>query len=153
MKLALLLLISCAIPSLAQFRTIEMTFKGIGCASCIESLPERLRRLRGVESAVIDDQAGTVTVRLATKNRVRLEQIRDFIEQDGTKAVKAAVEVAGEVTKSDGRWILEPASLGTQYELEGTELAIAAGPKRIWGEAPALHPASGRMIIRVSRMD
>ena len=67
----------------AQFRTVEMTFQGVGCASCLESLPSRVQRLRGVESATVDAKAGVLTVKLAEQNRVRVEQIRDFVEQDG----------------------------------------------------------------------
>lgn len=153
MRLPFLLLLSCAIPSLAQFRTMEIGFQGIGCVSCIESLPERLRRLRGVESAAVDGKAGTVTVRLAARNRVRLEQVRDLIEQDGTKAARAVVEVAGEVSRSDSTWILELTGLSTQYELEGKNITLSAGAKVIQGDLPILHTASGRLTIRVSRMD
>jgi copper chaperone CopZ len=152
MKLAALLVLF-AIPSLAQFRTIEITFRGIGCQSCIESMPERLKRLRGVESAAVDTAAGTVTARFAQKNRIRLEQIRDLIEQDGTKTVKAMVEVAGEVSQSGGKWVLTPAGAGTEYEIESAGALIAAGSGAFLGEAAPLHPDSGRIVIRVSRVN
>ncbi len=153
MKLALLLLIVCANPSPAQFRSVSIAVRGVGCASCMESLPERLRRVRGVESAEVNENKDTVTLRLAARNRVRLEQIRDFIEQDGTKAVKATVEVSGAVTRTEGVWILDPAGLNTQYQLEGTQPDLIPGTKIVQGDVPDLHPASGRVTIRVSRMD
>jgi copper chaperone CopZ len=150
MKLAALLVLF-AIPSLAQFRMIEITFHGIGCQSCMESLPERLKRLRGVETAVVDTAAGTVTARLTGKNRIRLEQVRDLIEQDGTRTLKATVEVAGEVSQSGGKWVLVPAGVAAEYELESAGASIAAGTGVFEGEA-ALHPDSGRIVIKVRRV-
>ena len=152
MRLALALILG-TIPSQAQFRTIEVTFQGIGCASRIESMPERLQRLRGVESAVVDAGNGTVTVRLAARNRVRLEQVRDLIEQDGTKTSKAKVQVSGVVAETGGKWILDPPGLGTQYQLDSGEMSIGAGTRMIWGEVQPLHPDSGLVVIRVSRVE
>src|SRR5215471_3449753 len=105
MKLALLVLL--AVPSWAQFRSMELTFEGIGCASCMESLPGRVGRIRGVESATVDAQRGVLKVQLAEQNRVRLEQIRDMIEQDGTKVKAATITVQGDLAHVDGKWILQ----------------------------------------------
>src|SRR5436190_23389080 len=103
MKLALLILL--AAPCWAQFRSMEITFEGIGCASCMESLPGRMQRLRGVESATIDAQRGVLKIQLAEQNRVRLEQVRDMIEQDGTKAKSATITVKGDLAQTDGKWV------------------------------------------------
>src|SRR5262249_34718168 len=104
----LLLFAVAALPGWAQFRSIEVTFEGIGCASCMESLPGRMQRLRGVESATVDAPRGVLKIRLAEQNRVRLEQVRDMIEQDGTKTKAATVEVKGELAQVDGKWVLQP---------------------------------------------
>src|SRR4051794_19623604 len=104
MKLLLLCIVT--FPCLAQFQSLEFTLEGIGCATCIESLPSRLTRLRGVESATIDAEHGIVKIQLAAENRVRLKQVRDMIEQDGTKATKAAVRVKGELSRIDKKWVL-----------------------------------------------
>jgi copper chaperone CopZ len=152
LELALLLVVG-AIPSSAQFRMIEVTFSGIGCSSCVESMPARLQRLRGVESAVVDASKSIVTLRLASRNRVRLEQVRDFIEQDGTKTSSARVQVAGVVSEAGGKWMLDPPGLGTQYELDSGGAAIVAGTRTVWGETPSLHPESGPVVIRVRRLE
>jgi len=117
MKLFPLFLLA-ALPAFAQFRSIEVTFEGIGCASCMESLPSRIGRLRGVESTKVDVQHSTVKVELAEQNRVRLEQVRDMIEQDGTKAKSALVTVKGNLSQIDGKWVLQPPALPAAYEIE-----------------------------------
>jgi cation transport ATPase len=131
---------SCA----AQFRVVEISFKGVGCASCIESLPSRVQRLRGVESAAVDAQAGVLTVKLAEQNRVRLEQIRDFVEQDGAKAVRAVVEVKGEVRDEGDRKLLQVGS--ATYELEGS---VSPGAQLIKGDIEDLKPTTGTLRIRI----
>ena len=115
----LFLLAAVAVPSLAQFRSIEIAFQGTGCVSCAESLPERIKRIRGVESATVDVAQGVLKVALAQENRVRIEQIRDMIEQDGTKAKTAIVKVQGAFTQKGGKWILQPPSLSSSYEVQG----------------------------------
>src|SRR5689334_22378492 len=131
MKLLPLILLA-ALPALAQFRSIQITFEGIGCASCMDSLPSRMQRLRGVESATVDAQHGILKIQLTEQNRVRLEQVRDMIEQDGTKTRTAAVTVKGELSQVDGRWVLQPPSLPTAYEVEAA--SPAAGTYIVSGE-------------------
>jgi cation transport ATPase len=149
MKLLTLFLLA-ALPSLAQFRSIEVTFEGIGCASCMESLPARIQRLRGVESATVDAQHGTLKIQLAEQNRVRIEQVRDMIEQDGTKTKTAVVTVKGELSQADGKWVLQPPSLPTAYEVEAA--SPAAGTCTVSGEIVKLKPASGPLVIKASAL-
>src|SRR5581483_4180398 len=113
MKFALLVLLG--VPACAQFRSMEIAFQGIDCASCMESLPSRLQRQRGV-----------LKIQLAEQNRVRLEQVRDMIEQDGTKVKSAAVTVKGELSQTDGKWVLQPPSLPAGYEVEGASPTAGA---------------------------
>ena len=148
---AILLFALATLPCAAQFRSIKIWFNGIGCASCTESMTERARRLRGVESAKLDAQAGTLDVRLAEQNRVRLEQIRDLIEQDGTKAVRAAVRVGGDLSKTNDRWMLRPPGASWEYEITGPDLT--AGTRVITGEVRELHATSGILRIQVSPTD
>ena len=142
-----------ALPCLAQFRSIEITFEGIGCVSCIESMPARIQRMRGVESATVDAQHGILKVQLAPANRVRLEQVRDAIEQDGTKAKTAAVQVQGELSQADGKWVLQPGSLASSYEVEGAAPpSPAAGAYLVTGDVAKLRPGSGRIVITASQL-
>ena len=138
------LVCAAALCSFAQFRTIEMTFKGVGCASCIESLPGRVQRLRGVESATVDAGTGVLRVKLAEQNRVRVEQIRDFVEQDGTKAASAVVSATGEIREEGGRRVIQIGS--STYVVTNTALA---GVQTIAGEIVDLKPESGAITIRI----
>lgn len=148
---ALVLFAAMATPALAQFQSIEMSFDGVGCKPCIDSLPERLRRIRGVESAAVDAERGILTVRLAAANRVRMEQIRDFVEQDGTKARRATVRVAGEIKSDGGRAVLQPPNLPATYIVE-SETTAAPGPAVVSGTATDLHPESGTIVIRADEI-
>ena len=141
-----LLLVLLAAPASAQFQQIKIWFSGIDCATCMKSLPDRLQRLRGVTSAAVNDSEAFVVVELADTNRVRLEQIRDMIEQDGTKATRAAVRVTGDLSRDDGRWLLQLPGLPARYEVVGRDLS--AGRQTIDGEVPDLHEASGLLRIR-----
>jgi len=149
MKLVALLLFA-SLSALAQFRSIEVTFEGIGCASCMESLPSRMQRLRGVESATVDAQHGTLKIQLAEQNRVRLEQVRDMVEQDGTKAKTAVVTVKGELSQTQGKWVLQPPSLPSAYELEAE--SPSPGTFTVVGQVVKLRPGSGRLVIQASAL-
>ena len=149
MKLLPLFLLA-TLPALAQFRSIEITFEGIGCASCMESLPSRIGRLRGVESTKVDVQHSTVKIQLAEQNRVRLEQVRDMIEQDGTKAKSAVVTVKGDLSRAEGKWVLQPPALPAAYEVEAA--SPAAGTFKVTGEVGAMKPETGRLLIKASAL-
>lgn len=114
MRLLPLLLLPAALltasPALAQLRSVELKFEGVNCAPCVESLPARIQRMRGVESASVDAAKGLLTIKFAPQNRVRLEQIRDTVQQDGTKAARALITAAGtlaEDSPGSGKWQLK----------------------------------------------
>ncbi len=87
------LLILFALPCFAQFKELRFEVQGTDCVSCNASLPERLKRIRGIESVHIE--GNTVVMKFAAENRVRFEQIRDMIEQDGTKVKSASLVAKG----------------------------------------------------------
>jgi copper chaperone CopZ len=151
MKVVLLALLATA-TGFAQFETIEIVFEGMGCASCVESLPGRIQRLRGVESAAVDAERGILKVQLAAQNRVRLEQVRDLVEQDGSKAKQAAVRVRGELSQLEGKSVLRPAGLASAYEIEGAAPAVRAGTYVVTGTVENLQPGSGHVVIRVDEV-
>lgn len=121
---------------------MAVRFEGIGCASCVESLPGRMKRMRGVETAEVDAAKGVLKLTLGEGNRVRVEQVRDAIEQDGTKARSAAVEARGQLEKDGERWVLRVGP-GAAYEVRGE--GLAAGQAEVQGEMRELRP--GGMIV------
>ena len=148
-----LLFILFAAPLAAQLRSADLTFEGINCASCVESLPARIQRMRGVESAKVDAAKGILSVKLAAENRVRLEQIRDAIEQDGTKARQATISAKGTLVEQAGRWLFKLPNGGSQFEVlldaaaPSAQYSLKAGATMISGTVKILRPESGPLVI------
>ena len=143
---------------------MELSFTGIECASCVDSLPARIQRLRGVESAKVDAARQILTVKLAEQNRVRLEQMRDAIEQDGSKVQEATLTVAGLPTEAvapgSGRWLLQLPGGSSQFEvsLDGAppSAQYALKPGRtavVTGTIGNLRPSAGAMTIAVKSIE
>ena len=137
-------LVCAAIPGLAQFESMELRFEGMGCASCVESMPARVKRMRGVEEASVDPVSSKLRIRLAESNRVRLEQVRDAIQQDGTKVRSAAVTARGAVSRRDGKWMFQPVEGGASFELRGAGEWAEGKRFRVTGEIA--DPAPGAVL-------
>lgn len=105
-----------------------------------------MRRLRGIETAKVDAKEGTLELHLAEQNRVRLEQIRDMIQQDGTRLKRAEVRVSGMLSKKDGQWLLQPTGGSSIYEIEGA--GLTEGSRVLNGEVVQFTSDSGRIRIR-----
>lgn len=118
-RLSLLIALAvCAVS--AQIHTIDITFEGVGCVPCVESMPTRAQRIRGVESAKVDAAKGVLSVQLAATNRVRVEQVRDIIEQDGTKARSAVISVTGTMERTpEGLVLLRVPQHAQPFRLTG----------------------------------
>ncbi len=132
-----ILAVTLSIAATAQILSIEMTFTGVGCVPCVDSMPTRAKRIRGVESVAVDAEKGILAVTLANPNRVRVEQIRDLIEQDGTKAVRAKIVATGALElQEDGKsWQLRIPQLPFPLRLTASDTANwkAAKTVRIQG--------------------
>jgi hypothetical protein len=140
MRKAILAIAVLAAPLAAEFRVITFTIADTGCASCAESLKKRLGRVRGVESAE-QGEAGKLTLKLAEGNRVRIEQLRDFVMQGGNRIEGIAVEVGGEVEGVDGKLWFQPEGLAASYRAAG---AVRAGEKGM---------ARGRMDAKMEMIE
>ena len=91
------------LPASAELKLLRIEFEPSDCVSCTQSLPERLGRIRGVTSArLIEGKPARLEVSFAAGNRVRIGRVRETIEQDGTKWVKAQVEASGVCEKKAG---------------------------------------------------
>lgn len=157
----LAVLLSAPAAAVAQLQTLELSFTGIECASCLDSLPARIQRLRGVESARVDAAKKLLAVKFAGQNRIRLEQIRDAIEQDGTKVRDASLTATGllaEATPGDGRWLLLLPN-GSQFEVSvdggppSVQYALKPGRVAVAGLIGQVRPAAGPMIIAVKSIE
>ena len=107
-----------SVPLLAEFRQVEIKVSGLDCASCAESLPKVLERMRGVESAAMDDKAGLVTVKLKAGNRIPLEDLRDKLKQAGYTPGDARIHALGVLVSEEGKWRFRPAGISRFYTAE-----------------------------------
>jgi hypothetical protein len=142
----ILLLVISATAVTAQIQTIEMTFEGVGCVPCVESMPSRAKRIRGVEEAKVDGAGTTLSVRMAARTRVRIEQIRDLIEQDGTKTRSATVEILGAVSNEQGKTLLTVPEQPLPFELAGPKGESLQGNVKVKGSIRNLRPAPGERL-------
>ncbi len=130
MRVSLLAALMAA-PLAGELKQAEIRFEPSECVSCTESLPERLRRIRGVEHAALrPGQPPAVEVRLAAGNRVRLTRIRETIEQDGTKWTSARIVAAGTCEKQGAGWVLKLFEGDAGIALKGE---ARAGPCEVKG--------------------
>jgi copper chaperone CopZ len=122
MRVAILLL-ATAVCSSAEFRRIEIDFEGTGCASCAESLPERLKRVRGVERAEVDLDRNRVTVHLEPGNKTRLAPVVSRITQDGTKIRRVETVARGTITRQGSALSFQLSEVNETYHLRAPESA------------------------------
>jgi hypothetical protein len=127
-KFALALL--AALPACAELKMLRVEFEPSDCATCTQSLPERIRRIRGVASARLSEgKPPRLDLEFAAGNRVRFGRVRETIEQDGTKWVKAHVEASGLCEKQGDGWVFK------LFEGAGTRMKgrVAAGSCSVSG--------------------
>jgi hypothetical protein len=108
-----------ALPLAAELHTLRVEIESSGCSTCVESLEGRLKRMRGVESVKLDGESAVEMV-MAAGNRVRLEIVRDFIEQGAGKVKRMSLEASGTVVEDGGVRYFELSGVGARYRVEGT---------------------------------
>jgi hypothetical protein len=89
-------------PAAAQLREVTIELEPTDCATCTQSLPDRMTRVRGVARAEMRDSPPRVVVELDPENRVRLSRLLDVVRQDGTKVSGIALAARGEVFDAGG---------------------------------------------------
>jgi hypothetical protein len=139
-------LLVSTVSAFAQIQSAEMTFDGVGCVPCVESMPSRAKRIRGVEEAKVNSTGNALSIRLAPKTRVRIEQIRDLIEQDGTKARSATIEVLGTVSEDQGKTILTVPEQPLPFELITSKPTTGLSNVLVKGTITRLRPDQGQRL-------
>ena len=108
--------------------------------------------MRGVESAEVDAERSALKLRLANGNRVRIELIRDQIEQDGTKVISGRVEGIGNITREQGGGLVfRPAGTSMAYPIEAARFQAVEGALRIVAELHTLRPGPALRLIEHRR--
>lgn len=103
MARVVLLLMMGLMSAAGQLREVTIELEPTGCATCTQSLPERMGRVRGVAEAKFLESPARVMVKLERENRVRLTRLLDVVRQDGTGIRGVALTAAGEAFE-DGGW-------------------------------------------------
>lgn len=134
-----------AVPLLAEFRQVEIKVSGLECASCAESLPKTLERMRGVESATMDPKAGLVSVKLKAGNKLPLEDLRDKLKQAGYTPGDAKISAVGVLVLEEGKWRFRPAGLTRAYLAD-----VPAAVKPVGDEAVEVEGTLTADVLKVS---
>lgn len=69
--------------SLSSSRDVVLTVHGLSCPLCSNNLDGQLRRIEGVEQAVIDLKTGAVSVRLRQGHSVTAKDLAGAVEDAG----------------------------------------------------------------------
>jgi copper chaperone CopZ len=93
----LLLLLMTLATARAEFLRIEVSMKDMNCASCSDSLAKAFEKIRGVQHVDVSMEKGTVTLELAERNRVAIEQVWDIVKRIGFTPGDTKVTVRGAV--------------------------------------------------------
>lgn len=71
--------------------------KDMNCPSCSDSLAKTFEKMRGVRRVDVSMEKGTVTLELAERNRVNVEQVWDTVKRIGFTPGETKVIVRGAV--------------------------------------------------------
>jgi cation transport ATPase len=81
----------------AELLKIEIGFGGMECASCAEFIESRMTRNRHVQSVHMDKEKGILRLELKAGNALRLDQVRDLVQQSGFTLKSVAVSARATV--------------------------------------------------------
>ena len=109
----------------AEFRRIELEVRDMDCASCIVSLRNSLKRVRGVETVELDPEKAKASMTLLPDNKISLDRVRDAIKGAGFTPRVATVVVRGKAITEQGKWEFEVESINQKF------LLVAVDPKLI----------------------
>ncbi len=105
----------------AEFRRIELEVRDMDCASCVVSLRNSLKKIKGVESADLSPERGTAILTLLPENKISLDRVRDAIKGAGFTPRTATVIVRGKAITDQGKWEFEVEGLNQKYLLAVSE--------------------------------
>lgn len=137
-----------ALPLLAEFRQVEIKVSGLECASCAESLPKTLERMRGVESASMDAKAGLVLVKLKAGNKLPFEDLRDKLKQAGYTPGDAKISAIGALIQEEGKWRFRPEGVSRTYFVE-----LPASAKPAADQSVAIEGTIAADVLKVSKVE
>lgn len=117
--LGLFLVAAFTLPQNAQAQILEVkqTVFGMDCAPCAHGLQKRLGQIDGVTDVKVSLDDGFAELKFAPSNEVKLETIRNAVEESGFAAKDATVRVSGTLQQDNGQVVLV-STTGDRFLLE-----------------------------------
>lgn len=115
MRIVLILLAAAAtLP--AEFLQVRMEITNMDCLTCVQTLEQGLKKMRGVEKVTVGPQNSAEFI-LLPGNKVTLEVLRDAIKGVGFTPKSAFVTVKGKPVTSEGQWRFQVDGIAKIYNL------------------------------------
>ena len=115
MRMVLLLLAAAAtLP--AEFIQVRIEISQMDCLTCVQTLEQGLKKMKGVEKVVVGPQ-NSAEFNLQPGNKVTLERLRDAIKGVGFTPRNAYVTVKGRPLTGEGQWRFEVDGIDKVYNL------------------------------------
>jgi len=115
MRMVLLLLAAAAtLP--AEFIQVRIEISQMDCLTCVQTLEQGLKKMKGVEKVVVGPQ-NSADFSLLPGNKVTLERLRDAIKGVGFTPRNAYVTVKGRPLTGEGQWRFEVDGIDKVYNL------------------------------------
>jgi hypothetical protein len=124
------------VPSRAELKVMTLHFQPTDCASCTESLEARMKRIRGVATAVLHRDRMAIELRFVPGNQVRLGRPKEVLEQDGARLKSAEVAADGLAEKQGDAWFFRNSLQDQPYPMRG-RVPEKAGPMSLKGTLTA----------------
>jgi copper chaperone CopZ len=88
-------IVVAASPARAEILEAEQTALGMDCAPCAYSIELGMKKFKGAKDFEISLNKQTVAIRFKPGNKVKLAEIRKFVEDKGFAAKETKLRVAG----------------------------------------------------------
>lgn len=106
--------------SQAQILELDQKIFGMDCAPCAKGVENRMKRMDGVQSAVLDLNKGEANLLFIEQHTTSLKQIQESIMDGGFSPKDARIKVRGKVQNVDGEWQLTTES-GDLFVFDDTD--------------------------------
>jgi copper chaperone CopZ len=117
----------------AQIMELDQIIFGMDCAPCAKGVENRMKRMDGVQSAVLDLNKGEASLMFTGQHTTSLQQIQKSIIDGGFSPKEARIKVRGTLQQEGGAWqlITESGDLFLLEEADANFLASNNGQKII----------------------
>lgn len=109
----------------AQILELDQIIFGMDCAPCAKGIENRMKRMDGIKSAVLDLNKGEASLTFTDQHTTSLQQIQKSIIDGGFSPKEARIKVRGTLQQTENEWQLVTES-GDLFLLEETDTNLLA---------------------------